>query len=99
MNIIKPVHVFATWKVKEGQVDTVLALLTAVRLDTAKEPGNLFYQIHQVIADKNTIILFEGYKDEAAVAAHRNSAHFQNEVIGKIIPLLENREVVLTRPI
>jgi len=26
---------------------------------------------------------------------HRNSAHFQEIVVGKIIPLLENREVLL----
>ncbi|MDB5281931.1 MAG: hypothetical protein JWO06_1006, partial [Bacteroidota bacterium] len=34
-------------------------------------------------------------KDEAAVAAHRASDHFQSIVLGQIVPLLENREVVL----
>jgi (4S)-4-hydroxy-5-phosphonooxypentane-2,3-dione isomerase len=43
----------------------------------------------------NTLILFEGYTDETAVDEHRNSSHFQNLVIGNIIPNLENREVIL----
>ncbi|MBO9565164.1 MAG: antibiotic biosynthesis monooxygenase [Niastella sp.] len=91
----KPVHVFATWKVKDGQLDTVLSLLAEVAKKSVAEEGNLIYKVHQSNTEPNTLILFEGYKDEAAVAEHRNSAHFQTLVIGKIVPLLENREVVL----
>jgi quinol monooxygenase YgiN len=91
----KPVHVFATWKVKEGQLDTVLNLLTEVAKKSVEEEGNLIYKVHQSNTEPNTLILFEGYKDEAAVAQHRNSEHFQTLVIGKIVPLLESREVVL----
>ena len=94
-----PVHVFATWKVKEGHIETVLHLLKTVQDESIKEEGNLFYKIHQSISDLNTIILFEGYTNEAAVAAHRNSPHFQNLVLGKIVPLLDNREIVLTNPV
>lgn len=45
--------------------------------------------------DANTILLFEGYTDELAIAKHRASEHFQSRVLGEIIPLLENREVTL----
>ena len=94
-----PVHVFATWKVKEGKIENVLHLLKTVQDESIKEEGNLFYKIHQSISDLNTIILFEGYTNEAAVAAHRNSPHFQNLVLGKIVSLLDNREIVLTNPL
>lgn len=90
-----PIHVFATWRVKEGQLDTVLDLLTEVAQKSIAEEGNLFYKVHQSNTEPNTLILFEGYKDEAAVAEHRNSEHFQTLVIGKIVPLLESREVVV----
>lgn len=93
------VHVFATWKVKEGEIDKVLDLLKTVREESIKEAGNIFYKIHQSNSESNTLILFEGYTSEAAVEAHRNAAHFQDLVIGKIIPLLEKREVVLATPI
>ena len=90
-----PVHVFATWKVKEGQIENVLHLLKAVHNESIKEEGNLFYKVHQSNSDVNIIVLFEGYSNEAAVAEHRNSAHFQDLVLGKIVPLLDSREIVL----
>ena len=91
----KPIHVFAKWQVKEGQVDTVLDLLTGVVKQSTAEEGNLFYAIHQSNSAPNTLVLFEGYKDEDALAEHRNSVYFQTVVIGQIIPLLEDREVIL----
>ncbi len=92
----KPVYAFAKWRVKEGQLAAVLDLLAELTAKSAAEEGNLVYRIHQSIADVNTFILLEGYKDESALAAHRTSEHFQTLVIGRIIPLLEEREVVVT---
>ena len=94
-----PVHVFAIWKVKEGQIENVLQLLKTVHNESIKEEGNLFYKIHQSKSDQNTVILFEGYSSEVAVAEHRNSPYFQDLVLGKIVPLLENREIVLATPL
>jgi quinol monooxygenase YgiN len=94
-----PVHVFATWKVKEGQIENVLNFLKTVQTESIKETGNLFYKIHQSNSDANILVLFEGYTSESAVAEHRESSYFQELVLGKIVPLLENREIVLTTPI
>ena len=91
----QPVYTFAKWQVKEGQLDTVLNLLATVAKKSTEEEGNLFYKIHQSNSDANTLILFEGYSDAAAVEAHRSSSYFQNLVIGQIVPLLESREVIL----
>jgi quinol monooxygenase YgiN len=89
------INVFAKWQVKEGELDTVLDLLKEVTKQSRAEEGNLFYKLHQSNTDANTLVLFEGYKNEAAVAAHRASEYFQNIVLGQIVPLLENREVVV----
>ena len=94
-----PVHVFATWKVKEGHIETVLNLLKIVHDESVKETGNLFYKIHQNNSDLNTLILFEGYTNEEAISEHRNATHFQKIILEKIVPLLENREITLTTPI
>ena len=64
-----------------------------------REEGNLFYKVHQSNAAANTLVLFEGYADAAAVEAHRHSDHFQQLVVGKIIPQLEAREVILASEI
>lgn len=90
-----PVYVFAKWQVKKGQLDAVLGLLTQVAKASTQEKGNLFYHIHQSHADDHTLILSEGYINEAAVEEHRHSNHFQQLVIGEIVPMLENREVIL----
>jgi quinol monooxygenase YgiN len=37
-------------------------------------------------------LLYEHYVDEAALAHHRTTPHFQQIIEGKIIPLLEKRE-------
>ncbi|AYL97786.1 putative quinol monooxygenase [Mucilaginibacter celer] len=92
----QPVYVFAKWTVKQGELNTVLSLLAEVAQKSTAEEGNLFYNIHQSNTGPDTLILAEAYKDEAAVAAHRETAHFQNIVVGKIVPLLAEREVILT---
>jgi len=91
-----PIHVFATWKVTDGHVENVLNILKTVHDESIKEKGNLFYKIHKSNSDANTLVLFEGYTSEEAVTEHRNSAYFQDLVLGKIVPLLEKREIVLT---
>lgn len=92
---IKGVYTYAKWQVKEGNLDIVATILNEVVQKSSEETGNLFYNVYQSNSDKNTIILYEGYVDETAVEAHRNSEHFKQLVLYKIIPLLENREVIL----
>ena len=95
----QPIHIFAKWQIKDGNIETVLNLLTQVVGKSTAEDGNIFYQVHQSNTDANTLVLFEGYYDEAALAAHRASEHFQTLVVGQIVPLLEAREVILTSPL
>lgn len=90
-----PVYTFAKWQVKEGQLDSVLKFLTEATEQSRKEEGNLFYKIHQSKSDVNTLILFEGYTNETALEEHRNSEYFKTLVLGKIIPMLANREVII----
>jgi (4S)-4-hydroxy-5-phosphonooxypentane-2,3-dione isomerase len=92
-----PVYVFAKWQVKQGNLAMVLSFLEQVAQKSQEEKGNLNYRIHQSTDDANTILLYEGYVDEAAAEKHRNSDHFQEIVINSIVPLLDNREVVMAR--
>jgi autoinducer 2-degrading protein len=89
------IYVYAQWNVKEGRLDEVLQILTQAATKSSEEKGNLFYKIHQSKSDQNTLILFEGYENETALEFHKNSEHYQNLVVKKIVPLLESREVIL----
>jgi len=89
------IYVYAQWQVKEGKLDAVLEIMKEAAQKSSEETGNLFYKIHQSKTDENTLILFEGYENESALEYHKNSEHYQNLVVKEIIPLLENREVIL----
>jgi quinol monooxygenase YgiN len=93
------ITVFAKWQVKEGELENVLKLVAELGQKSRAEEGNLFYEVHQSNADANTLLLYEGYRDDAAAAAHRESAHFQQIVPLQIVPLLQNREVIPARQI
>ena len=90
------VYTFAKWQVREGRLDEVLNILAELSLKSMAEDGNLEYTIHQSTSDPNTLVLFEAYKDEAALAEHRKSQHYQALIVEKILPLLQDREIVVT---
>ena len=93
----KPVYTFAKWQVKDGELPAVLSLLAELMAKSTAEEGSLLYEVHQTNSDVNNLILFEGYTDETALTQHRQSEHYQRLVTGKIIPLLVNREIVITK--
>jgi (4S)-4-hydroxy-5-phosphonooxypentane-2,3-dione isomerase len=90
------IQTFAQWKVKEGELIRVLALLSELTQRSKLEDGNLMYKVYQSATDPNVLILFESYKDQESIERHRNSTHFQELALKQIIPLLESREVNLT---
>jgi quinol monooxygenase YgiN len=47
--------------------------------------------------DPGLVLLLERYRDGAAIEAHRNSLHYQELVVRRIIPMLSSREVELLR--
>lgn len=91
----KPLYLFAKWQLKKDSMQAVLQLIPELMDKTRQEAGNLQYNIYQSMADANQLVLFEAYKDNESLETHRNSEHFQSIVINQIVPLLENRELVL----
>lgn len=92
---MKPVHVFDVWHIKEGRMKGILQLLSEFAKRTREQKGNLFFNIHQVNAVTNIIILFEGYSDLPAMEEHLESPHLQALFIGRILPWLEKRKVII----
>jgi len=72
------IGIVATLKIQEGKsAEFEAAFKEAMAAVRADEPGNLFYELVKSRAEPNTYKVLEGYKDEAAVAAHRESDHFK----------------------
>jgi (4S)-4-hydroxy-5-phosphonooxypentane-2,3-dione isomerase len=81
----------AFWKAKPGEeqrIEQIIQTMTPLTLD---EPGCIAYQGHRSLEEPGLFMLYEQYVDEAALDAHRASAHFQRYVIGEAIPNLESR--------
>jgi len=81
------------WRIKETETTEILKYLPTLAEKTKNENGNTYYTIYQSESNPNELILHERYKDEEALQAHKDSEHYQEIVVNKIIPYLENREV------
>ena len=64
-----------------------------------KESGCLQYIGHQSTEDPRKFLFYEQYKDEAALQAHRDSAHFKKYVIEGLDTIMENRGRDLYKPV
>ncbi len=89
------VTVVARWQVLPGRVDEVLALVEGLRQQSLAEPGCVGYEAFRSMVRPDEILLLERYGSSAAIEAHRASAHFQDLVLGQIVPLLASRQVEL----
>jgi quinol monooxygenase YgiN len=63
------------------------------------EPGTLLFWPHRSLSDERVFFLYELFADEAAFAAHQQTAHFKTLVIGQALPKLARRERVQFAPL
>jgi quinol monooxygenase YgiN len=62
---------------RPGKVSELGTFLSAMRVRSRAEPGNLRRDIWRDNANPDRFVLDELYVDEAAVAAHRDTPHFK----------------------
>ena len=43
---------------------------------TVEEPGNLRFDVNQQVDDPNRFVLYEVYRDEAGMNAHKETVHY-----------------------
>lgn len=83
----------ARYYVKPGNSATVREALEKMSVRVkSDEPACLLYNANIDPTNENLYCLYEVYKDEASIAAHRETPHFKEIIEGIIVPLLENRE-------
>ena len=86
-------EVIVKWKIEDAHTAKILGLLQELTVKTRSEKGNIFYNIYQSDEDNNVLILHECYITAEAAQFHKDSAHYQEIVVGQIIPYLQVREV------
>lgn len=95
MSAAAEITVAARWQPASGAHGEVLALIAELRPKSLAEPGCLAYEVYQSVDVPRSILLVERYRDQAALEAHKQSAHYQELVVGRVLPLLTDRRVEL----
>ena len=94
-----PVKTIAILVARRGMVEELRALLDGMVAPSRAEPGNLQYDLWQDHADAGRFVLEELYTDDAAVAAHHASPHFEkyssriNDLAERTLMVLDPLEV------
>lgn len=65
-----------TWMAKQGRESDAAAVLSKLTEESRKEPGCIAYQVHRHKTEPRRFFIYEQYKDDAALEAHRAAPHF-----------------------
>jgi quinol monooxygenase YgiN len=71
--------------------DRVTEILRNLAIASRKEPGCVTYVPHHIDGDPETVLIYEQYRDQAAVDAHRSSSHFEQFAVGGLYQLMKER--------
>ena len=86
-------QVIARYTVTFGNELEVESLLTQLAEATRTEPGNLSFATYRQLDDERKLVLLERYASLDAFMAHRATAHYNDLVLGQIVPRLDDRVV------
>jgi quinol monooxygenase YgiN len=84
--------VTAFWEVIPGEEEAVTAILTRFVPHAQEEPGVENFVVHRSRSEPAKFFFYEVFKDEAAFAAHQQTAHFKQLIAGEALPKLAKRE-------
>jgi quinol monooxygenase YgiN len=86
-------------RVRPGTEEECKGYMRAMEKETRKEPGCLMYVAHQAADDPTQLALYEQYKDQAALEAHRAAPYFKDYVETRMGKLVVSRDRMLCGPI
>jgi quinol monooxygenase YgiN len=69
--------------------ETLRSLAEASR----QEPGCVSYIPHRLEDDPDTLVIYEQYVDQQALAAHRETDHFKKHAVGGLYQKMRERNV------
>jgi quinol monooxygenase YgiN len=65
--------------------------LRGLTLASRQEPGCITYVPHYVDGDRDTVLIYEQYRDVAAAEAHRQSPHFKQYAVAGLYQKMKDR--------
>ncbi len=86
--------VTALWEAREGEADAVADILGRFAPQARQESGVKLFLVHRALENPAQFLFYELFEDEAAFAAHQQTAHFKGLILGEGVPRLATRERV-----
>ena len=74
---------------KEGKDDEIAAILQTMIPISSAEPGCALYTVNRSLEDPRKFLLYEQYHDRAGYEAHMATEPFKENILGKVVPMLE----------
>ncbi len=69
------------WVAKPAHENEVADVFRKLEADSRREPGCLMYIVHRQKDDPARFFIYEQYRDDAALQAHRDAPHFQEYAV------------------
>jgi quinol monooxygenase YgiN len=85
--------------IKAGHEDEVVVPLRKLQEETRREPGCISYFVQRSREDGRRYLIYEQYKDQAALDVHRASPHFKEYGTNGLYRFVEERQAELFDPI
>ncbi len=93
--LILAVHV----TIKAGHEDEAVELFRKLQDASRREPGCRMYAVQRSRENQRHFLIYEQYADEAALQAHRDSAHFKQYAAEGFYRFVEERRAELYVPV
>lgn len=88
-----------TWVAKTGRETEVSQLFSNLTAESRKEPGCVIYQAHRHRTEPRRFFIYEQYKDDAALEAHRSAPYFLQYVKRELPKIADRIEGQLYEPL
>ena len=88
-----------TWMAKAGREAEVTALFSRLTDESRKEPGCQMFQVHRHKTEPRRFFIYEQYKDDAGLEAHRAAPHFLQFARKQLPKIAERVEGNLFEPL
>ena len=88
-----------TWVAKEGKEQKTAELFRQLTAEARKEPGCLMFVVHRHNENPRQFYIYEQYKDQAALDAHRATPHFLKIARGSLLEVADRTTGDLYTPV
>ena len=85
--------------IRAGHEDEVLEPFRKLQEETRREPGCIEFIVQRSSEDSRRYLIYEQYKDQAALDTHRTTPHFKQYAANGFYPFVEERQAELFDPI